>query len=277
MMGSFVHELAHIGLQLSSSTTKTFTTQSLTTPLFVEVCGKMVQVLRGDQRHKYLGRSLCGSLARRHVVVHCKRLLRLASLWARLIRLSGKCLAGRIADFAKNVQSSFIYAAANELVCMGVAHPATWGIGPRTASSVVKRWLRHVKTVVCQHSHAMYSATLRATESLALYAELQPWPHLHHIVYSRHLSPVSSRFWGLARCGHHCFSDGCAARHSNTGSVPCRFCACCPDTLSHALLECSAHAPSRRRWRSQVGMNPVLCLRSLFNTRAGTNTATQIL
>ena len=37
--------------------------------------------------------------------VHCKRLLRLASPWARLIRLSGKCLAGRIADFAKNVQS----------------------------------------------------------------------------------------------------------------------------------------------------------------------------
>ena len=62
--------------------------------------------------------------------VHCIRLLRLASLWARFIRLSGKCLAGQIADFAKNVQSSFIYAAANELVCKGVAHPAIWGIGP---------------------------------------------------------------------------------------------------------------------------------------------------
>ena len=209
--------------------------------------------------------------------VHCIRLPRLASLWARVIRLSGKCSAGRIADLAKNVQSSFIYAAANELVCMGVAHPATWGIGPCTASSVVKRWLRHVKTVVCQHSHVMCSATLRATESLALDAELQPWPHLHHIVYSRHLSSVSSRFWGLARCEHHYFSDGRAARHSNTRSVPCRFCACGPDLLSHALLECSAHAASRRRWRPQVGMNPVLCLQSLLNTRAGTNTARQIV
>ena len=166
---------------------------------------------------------------------------------------------------------------AQQLTGSGSLDAANWGIGPRTASSVVKRWLRHVKTVVCQHSHAMYSATLRATQSLALYAELQPWPHLHHIVYSRDLSPVSSRFWGLARCGHHCFSDGRAARHSNTGSVPCRFCACGPDTLSHALLECSAHAASRRRWRSQVGMNPVLCLQSLFNTRAGTNTARQIV
>ena len=68
MMGSFVHELAHIRLQLSSSKTKIFTIQSLTIPLFVEVCGTMVQVLTGDQTHKYLGRSLCGSLARRHVV-----------------------------------------------------------------------------------------------------------------------------------------------------------------------------------------------------------------
>ncbi|OLP96509.1 Myosin-12 [Symbiodinium microadriaticum] len=68
MMESLVHELAHIGLQLSSSKTKIFTTQSLTTPLFVEACGEMVQVLTGDQTHKYLGRSLCGSLARRHVV-----------------------------------------------------------------------------------------------------------------------------------------------------------------------------------------------------------------
>ena len=34
MMESLVHELAHIGLQLSSSKTKIFTTQSLTTPLF---------------------------------------------------------------------------------------------------------------------------------------------------------------------------------------------------------------------------------------------------
>ena len=56
-----------------------------------------------------------------------------------------------------------------ELLCVGVAHPATWGIGPGTASSVVKRWLRHLKMVVYQHAHAMYSATLHATrtESLA--------------------------------------------------------------------------------------------------------------
>ena len=63
MMESLVHESAHIGLQRSSSKTKIFTTQSLTKPLFVEVCGEMLQVVTGDQTHKYLGRSLCGSMA----------------------------------------------------------------------------------------------------------------------------------------------------------------------------------------------------------------------
>ena len=52
----------------SSSKTKIFTTQALTGSLFVEVCGEMVGALTGDQTHKCLGRRLCGSLARRHVV-----------------------------------------------------------------------------------------------------------------------------------------------------------------------------------------------------------------
>ena len=209
--------------------------------------------------------------------VNCIRLLRLAGLWARLACLSGKCLAARMAQFASNVEFSFINAAANELMSIGVAHPATWGIGPGTASSVVKRWLRHVKMVISQQSHALYSVALRATESLTLYAELQPWPLLHPIVYSRHLSPVSARFWGLARCGHHCFSDGRAARHSNMGSLSFRFCTRGPDTLNHALLECSAHTSLRRRWRSRVGTAPILCLRTLFNTHAAVNTARQIV
>ena len=68
MMESLVHELSQVGLQLSSSKTKIFTTQALTKPLFVEICGEMVEALTGDQTHKYLGRRLCGSLARRHVV-----------------------------------------------------------------------------------------------------------------------------------------------------------------------------------------------------------------
>ena len=39
MMGSFVHQLAQVGLQLSSSKTKIFTTQSLIRPFFVSLCG----------------------------------------------------------------------------------------------------------------------------------------------------------------------------------------------------------------------------------------------
>ena len=68
MMEWLVHELTKVGLQLSSAKTKIFTTQALTKPLFVEVGGEMVEVLMCDQTHKYLGRRLCGSLARRHVV-----------------------------------------------------------------------------------------------------------------------------------------------------------------------------------------------------------------
>ena len=58
MMESLVHELAQVGLQLSSSKTKIFTTQALTKPLLVEVCGEMVEALTGDQTHKHLGRRL---------------------------------------------------------------------------------------------------------------------------------------------------------------------------------------------------------------------------
>ena len=117
--------------------------------------------------------------------VHCIRLLRLASLWARLIRLSGKCLAGRIADFA-NVQSSFIYAAANELVCMGVAHPATWGIGPRTASSVVNRF--HI-------TPAPFPCLLAVLGTSSVWASLfQRWSRSMSFQYGIRAMPVLCRW-----------------------------------------------------------------------------------
>ena len=54
-------------------------------------------------------------------------------------------------------------------------------------------------------------------------------PHLHSIVYWPFVPAHSTRYWGLARCGHHCFNDGRSARHLNPqviqGQTTCRFCA----------------------------------------------------
>ena len=107
------------------------------------------------------------------------------------------------------------------LVNIGVAPPSSWGIGPGTPVSVVHRWLRHVKVVVRRYSDATYHAALLATESLSSFAQWQPVPNLHTIVYGRHVLLVLARYWGLVRCGHHCFGDGRSARHrgdSNAGS-----------------------------------------------------------
>ena len=76
--------------------------------------------------------------------IQCSRLLRVAGLWARLL-----CVP-----------------------------PSSWGIGPGTPVSVVHRWLRHVKVVVCRYSDATYHAALLATESLSSFAHCQPVPNL---------------------------------------------------------------------------------------------------
>ena len=148
-----------------------------------------------------------------------------------------------------------------------------WGRTPAHVAprSTYGRRLRHVEMVVSRYSNATYDAALLATESLSSLAHWQPVPNLHTIVYGRHVLPVLARYWGLARCGHHCFGDGRSARHRGDAPRPCRFCAHERDSLHHALLECNAHRIWRERWQARTA-HQSLDQHVLFCTNPGMNT-----
>ena len=135
--------------------------------------------------------------------------------------------------------------------------------------------LKHVKATVTLQSHARYQAVVQNTESLQNYLRWQPRPHLHTVVYGQSIDPAQARVWGLARCGHHDFSDGRSARHRGENPQrPCRFCASATDSLQHALLECTAHNQARQRWRRH--MRNALSLDTLFSTEPHVNATRSI-
>ena len=200
-----------------------------------------------------------------------------AGLLARLLSLPDRCLAAQIATDACARQSSWVNNVLLELSHIGVAPPASWGITAGTPRTVVKFWLRQVRDAVTQHSNLLYRHLLQSIDSLECYARWQSQPHLHRVVY-RHACPIAARFWGLARCGHHDFSDGRSSRHRR-GSVyrSCRFCADGPDTLSHAFVECVAYSQPRQRWQMQTRSSNVLNLETLFSTDPVVNSSRDIL
>ena len=101
-----------------------------------------------------------------------------------------------------------------------------------------------------------------------------------HVRTALEQRPQSARYGVLAQCGHHCFSDGRAARHCNASighaSIRCRFRAAASDTLAHALLDCSAHTVLRRRWARKSRHSPI-SLYKLFCTDDDVNTARDIM
>ena len=184
-----------------------------------------------------------------------------ASLWARLLSLPANCSAAHIVRYAASQPHSWVHLLVSELNSVGVPRPDTCGVHMGCASSQLERWLRQLKRILSDWSNSLYAGTLRKMESLHSYARWQPTPDLNHIVYGQHVPAQSARYWALARCGHHCFSDGRAARHCNASidhaSIPCRFCASASDTLAHALLDCSAHTVLRRRWARKSRHSPI--------------------
>ena len=59
---------------------------------------------------------------------------------------------------------------------LGVSHPETWSVGRGASQSQVRRWLRHVRTVLISHANAWYPASVRGIEALHDYAQWQPHP-----------------------------------------------------------------------------------------------------
>ena len=179
------------------------------------------------------------------------RLQQAADLWARLLSLPANCNAAHIVRYAASQPHSWVHLLISELNSVGVPRPDTSGIHMGCASSQLERWLRQLKRILSGWSNSL------------------PTPDLNHIVYGQHVPAQSARYWALARCGHHRFSDGRAARHCNASidhaSISCRVCAAASDTLAHALLDCSAHTVLRRRWARKSRHSPI-SLYKLFST-----------
>ena len=68
MLELLVVELSRAGLQLNTSKTKLFTTSYLEHPLYIDGCDDFLAVLWGEDKHRYLGRTICGDLKRRGLV-----------------------------------------------------------------------------------------------------------------------------------------------------------------------------------------------------------------
>ena len=60
--------LAAVGLNLNTSKTKILTTESLKEPMFLAIGGDRIEVLHGEQNHKYLSKKLCRDLRKRAMV-----------------------------------------------------------------------------------------------------------------------------------------------------------------------------------------------------------------
>ena len=60
-------ELASVGLELKVAKMKLLTNANLETQCFAEVAGEFLEILQGEQTHRYLGRNLMGDLALRTI------------------------------------------------------------------------------------------------------------------------------------------------------------------------------------------------------------------
>ena len=127
-------------------------------------------------------------------------------------------------------------------------------------------------------------------ESANSFARWQPTPDPDRIVCGQHVRRAQG-YWALARCGHHCFSDGRAAPSCNPSAdhvfifvvscfYLCRFCmfrAAASDALAHAVFDCSAHTILRRRWARRSRHSAFSFLHKWFNTDDDVNTARDII
>ena len=188
------------------------------------------------------------------------------------------CHTGRVAHLAFQNPSSWVSSLAQELRFAGAPQPMEWGIHAGCSQGLVKQWLKHVRLILLDRCHADYVSNVQRSDSLQSYLRWQPLPHLHTIVYGRHILAHHVRLWGLARCGHHNFADGRSARHRGVCvDEPCRFCASAADSLDHALLECPAHNQARRRWYRQTRWKRTMSVDILFSTSPEGNTARNIV
>ena len=97
MLEILTEELANAGLSVNGSKTKILTTDGAATdndaPLLADIAGSMVEILRCESTHKYLGRLFSGNLRRRG---QCNLNHRLACGWLKFHKLSTSLMNRKI-------------------------------------------------------------------------------------------------------------------------------------------------------------------------------------
>ena len=185
---------------------------------------------------------------------------RAASLWARLASCPAggatAAITGRVFHYARRHGQSWAAWAFASLSAHGVPDAALRGIGPGQPPSLRHTWLRQdVGPALRAASNRRFQDSARGILSLHTYLALQSRPHLLMAVHNRRVSSSDARQWGLARCGHHIFSDGRISRHG-AGASHCLFCDAEDGSLCHALAVCPATADLRQSWAFRTGFAP---------------------
>ena len=204
---------------------------------------------------------------------------RAASLWARLASRADEGAAapipGRVFHYARRHGQSWAAWASASFSAHCVPAAALRGVGPGQPPGLRHAWMRQdVMPALRAASNRRFQESAREISSLHAYLAIQPCPQLITNIHNRRVSANDAREWGIARCGHHIFSDGRISRHRSATS----YCLSCEDhdgSLSHALAACPATADLRRVWALRTGLapcpNPSAFLHSLLSVSASTS------
>lgn len=186
-------------------------------------------------------------------------LQRAAGLWSRLrsrpLASSLSPIPAVVFQHASTRGDSWASWAEASLRAVGVADPSSWNVGPGQPVSLARRWrATAANPCLADSSTARLHAAASNMSSLDLYNAVQQQPHLDTRVHNSRISPESARDWGLARCGHHPFSDGRAARHRGS-LIACPLCDNPSGSLVHALATCPGMLDLRHRWSVRTGFS----------------------
>ena len=121
----------------------------------------------------------------------------------------------------------------------------------------MQRWLRQAVALSIQSVDVnRFRISAAASNSMAPYLQVQPAPCLHTRVHNVKVDASDACEWGLARCGHHPFSDGRSHRHRSQAGLVCPLCNSADGNLQHVLLFCPGVAALRLSWAHRVGYPP---------------------
>ena len=185
-------------------------------------------------------------------------LSRAAGLLARLAAVGPashrRRLPSDILIYAATRTDSWSSSVLQRLENLRVPSMASFGIGPGVSAQLVRHWRCRVLQPSLQAAFIQcYRSMIESIDSLDQFGLVQGIPSRPQWPYNDIRLARWVRLWGLARCGHHPFSDGRAARHRGTCNLVCP-CGSADFTLQHALCHCPRMSTLRRTWALHVGL-----------------------